>query len=236
MQDYYRFRPHHETSQPHQSQKKSGQYQMSVRGRGEISVKPDQAKLMVGIVSENQNIEAAQQENAVTSNRVIQALRQLGIDERSIKTSHYSIQPLYDYVGGKSTFRTYQVDHQMEVIVKDIARVGLIFQIATNNGANRGGNIQFYTSNPDLFYRQALSKAIRNAREKAEEIARTIGAELNGLPLRITENQETAASPFSYHTLKLTAASGQEAPPIQQGESTIAADVTVIYKYQVRNH
>ncbi|NMD71016.1 SIMPL domain-containing protein [Bacillus sp. DNRA2] len=232
MQDYNGFRPH----QPSQLNNKSSYYQMTVRGHGEVMVKPDQAKLTIGIVTENQNVEAAQQENAATANRVISALKQLGIDDRSIKTNHYSIQPLYDYVGGKSVFRTYQVDHQLEVTVKDIARVGLVYQAAIKNGANRGGNIQFSVTNTDVYYRQALSKALQNARKKAEEIARTIGAVLNELPIKITEEQELSVRPIPFNTFKLSAAQAQETPPIQQGEYTIEAHVSVIYQYQNRYH
>lgn len=230
MQDYYGFRPHNIS----QSNNKNAHYQMTVRGQGEVMVKPDQAKLTIGIVTENQNVEAAQQENAATANRVISSLNQLGIDDRSIKTNHYSIQPLYDYVGGKSVFRTYQVDHQLEVTVHDIARVGLVYELAVKNGANRGGNIQFSVTNTDVYYRQALSKALQNARKKAEEIARTVGAVINELPIKITEEQELSGRPIPFNTFKLAAAQAQETPPIQQGEYKIEAQVSVIYQYQNR--
>lgn len=231
MQNHYRLTPQYENSERNQSKLK---YQLTVRGQGEVTVKPDQAKLTVGIVTENQNVEAAQQENAATTNRVINALKQLGIDDRSIKTSHYSIQPLYDYIGGKSVFRSYQVDHQLEVSVSDIARVGLVYQVAVNNGANRGGNIKFSVTNTDMYYRQALSRAVEDARKKAEEIIRSIGAVLNQLPIKMTEDLEQTNRPIPFQTFKLAAAEAEEAPPIQQGEYTIDAQVTVVYQYQGR--
>ncbi|WP_147532825.1 SIMPL domain-containing protein [Bacillus marasmi] len=221
----------HGYKQQETNSKKSGHYQMTVRGNGEVAVRPDQAKLTVGVVTENQNLEDAQRENALLSNRVIQAIKQHGIEDRFIKTSHYSIQPLYDYVGGKSVFRTYQVDHQIEVTVRDIRKVGLIYEVAIKNGANRGGNVQFIVSNPDIYYRQALRKAVLNASEKAEEIARTIGAVINKLPIRVVEELEQPNRPIPFSTYKLAAATVQEAPPIQQGEFTIDAQVTSTYQY-----
>ncbi len=37
-------------------------------------------------------------------------------------------------------------------------------------------------ANPDVYYREALKRAIHNAREKAEGIAQAIGAVLNNIP------------------------------------------------------
>jgi len=204
---------------------------MTVEGKGQITVKPDQAKLTIGVVTENPQVQIAQQENAMISKRVIEALKQIGIEENAIKTSIYSVQPRYDYVDGRSILKGYEVEHQLEVTVKDLSKVGTVYDVAIKNGANRSGGVQFSVTNPDAYYREALKRAVHNAREKAEGLAQTIGATLTTIPIKIVElvhQQERVYPAFSTH---VAAATTQEVPPIQTGEFTIIARVKVVYAY-----
>lgn len=218
----------------YQSQKNNG-YRITVEGKGNVIVKPDQAKMTIGIVTENQQLLIAQQENTSVSNRVINALKQLGIEEGSIKTTLYNIQPQYDYIEGKSVFKGYQVDHQLEVTIKDITKVGAILDAAFKNGANRGGNVQFVVSNTEEYYREALKRAVNNARVKAEAISQTIGASLRSVPIKVIEKVIQPPERYPVFSYKLAAESAQETPPIQKGEFTIDAFVTVVYEYRERN-
>jgi uncharacterized protein len=206
-------------------------FTMTIEGKGQITVKPDQAKLTIGVVTENPQVQIAQQENAIISKRVIEALKQIGIEENAIKTSIYSVQPRYDYVDGRSILKGYEVEHQLEVTVKDLSKVGTVYDVAIKNGANRSGGVQFSVTNPDAYYREALKRAVHNAREKAEGLAQTIGATLTTIPIKIVElvhQQERVFPAFSTH---VAAATTQEAPPIQTGEFTIIARVKVVYAY-----
>ena len=176
-------------------------FTMTIEGKGQITVKPDQAKLTIGVVTENPQVQIAQQENAMISKRVIEALKQIGIEENAIKTSIYSVQPRYDYVDGRSILKGYEVEHQLEVTVKDLSKVGTVYDVAIKNGANRSGGVQFSVTNPDAYYREALKRAVHNAREKAEGLAQTIGATLTTIPIKIVElvHQQERVSQHSLH-------------------------------------
>lgn len=206
-------------------------FTMSVEGKGQITVKPDQAKLTLGVVTENLNVQIAQQENASTSNRVIDALKQMGIEESNIRTTVYSVYPRYDYIEGKSILKGYEVEHLFEVIVKDLSTVGVVYDVAIKNGANRSGGIQFLIANPDIHYREALKRAVHNAQEKAEDLAETIGARIAKIPIKITEQSEPQERVYPTFSTQVASATTKEAPPIQTGDFTIHARVKVIYAY-----
>lgn len=206
-------------------------FTMSVEGKGQITVKPDQAKLTLGVVTENLNVQIAQQENASTSNRVIDALKQMGIEESNIRTTVYSVYPRYDYIEGKSILKGYEVEHLFEVIVKDLSTVGVVYDVAIKNGANRSGGIQFLVANPDIHYREALKRAVHNAQEKAEDLAETIGARIGKIPIKITEQSEPQERVYPTFSTQVASATTKEAPPIQTGDFTIHARVKVIYAY-----
>src|SRR3954454_3870884 len=221
--DYYSHTP--------QLYRSSPTFTMSVEGQGQITVKPDQAKLTLGVVTENLNVQIAQQENASISNRVIDALKQMVIEETNIRTTVYSVYPRYDYIEGKSILKGYEVEHLFEVIVKDLSTVGVVYDVAIKNGANRSGGIQFLVANPDIHYREALKRAIHNAREKAEDIAQTIGSMIAKVPIKITEQSKPQEKVYPAFSTQVASATTKEAPPIQTGDFTIHARVKVIYAY-----
>ena len=130
---------------------------MTVEGNGSITVQPDQARIVIGVVTENQNVQQAQQENTRISNAIIQAIKQLGIDEKDMRTTTYSVSPRYDYIEGKSVLRGFEVEHLFEVTVNDLSKIGAIYDAAIRNGANRSGTIQFRVSNPGCLLSRSVN-------------------------------------------------------------------------------
>ena len=228
MYDNQRFHPIHQIYQP--SYRGNPLFTMTVNGEGHINARPNQAKLTLGVVTEHTSAQIAQQENAEISNRVIEALKQLGIDESDIRTTVYSVQPRYDYSDGKSILRGYEVEHLIEVTIKDLSKIGNVYDLAIKNGANRSSGIQFQLTEPASYYQEALKRAIQNAREKAEAIAQTIGATLTHIPFKIIE-QEDQQSVRPLLSTQAAFVKAEEVPPIQTGELTINAHIKIIYGY-----
>lgn len=205
---------------------------LTVQGEGKIAVRPDQAKVTLGVVTEKVDVQSAQGENAAISNSVIQALKQLGIEDSSIRTASYTVFPRYNYVEGKSILRGYEVEHQLEILIKNLEIIGVVYETAINRGANRSGGIQFIVSNQERFYQEALKRALQNALEKATTIANSIQARLNSIPIKVTEQglpQERVSRVLSAQVSSFTT---DETPPIQTGDTTITAIVTVVYAYE----
>ena len=62
-----------------------------VSGTGTVTTSPDRVMITVGVVTENPDAAAAQQENAVKMNAVLTSLKKLGIPEDNIQSSGYSM-------------------------------------------------------------------------------------------------------------------------------------------------
>lgn len=219
------------TNPPYRNQ---NDHTMTIEGKGNVTVKPDQAILTIGVVTENANVETAQQENAVKSNRIIASLRrQAGLEQDDIKTTMYSVNPRYNYVEGKSIFRGYEVQHSLQTIVKDLSKIGIIYDLAIRNGANQTGNLTFQNSHSDIHYLQALKLAVDNALGKAQQVAKTIGVTLNSVPTKITEENHqtppvyTQISPVAYGAPAAQAL----VTPIESGELTFSANLKVVFQY-----
>ena len=124
----------------------------------------------MGVVTENVSLEAARRENALKTASVINTLANMGIEKKQISTGAFSIDPLYDFIDGRQTFRGYRVSNILTVTIKDIARAGEVIDKATFAGANRIDNISFTLSDQAYYYDQALKLAIEKALHKGTEI------------------------------------------------------------------
>ncbi|KKI90609.1 hypothetical protein WQ54_20120 [Bacillus sp. SA1-12] len=203
---------------------------MSVDGAGRLTVIPDQAIINIGVMTENKDVEAAQNENSKRSKQVIEALKKIGVSDDDIQTLSYTIQPIYDFVEGKSILRGYQIQHVFELTVRDIEDAGVIYKTAVSAGANMAGSLRFEVTNEETYYQKALQLAMKNATEKAVKLGEQLGVTVKQPPVKVTE----VPSAISPKELSLSAApesSFQAAPPIQRREIEIEARVSTEFQY-----
>ncbi|RFU68000.1 DUF541 domain-containing protein [Bacillus sp. V59.32b] len=182
--------------------------------------------IKLGVITENKDPAVAQQENANAISKVINSITGLGIPENQIRTVEYRIEPQYDYQDATQIFRGYKVTHLIQITISKIKQVGEILDTAVNNGANTVSSLQFTLSNQEVYYNQALSLAVENAREKAVSLAKILGVTLNKIPDLVQEI--SVNQPILFES---TALVKSVATPIQPGELDIPAVVRVEYSY-----
>ncbi|GAA5416845.1 26 kDa periplasmic immunogenic protein [Paraliobacillus ryukyuensis] len=219
---------HNRLSQPSQ---RGQDYTVSVTGQHEIFAKPDQARVSIGVVTEDKNVETAQQQNATIANQVIDALATIGITSEQIETAAYTIHPLYDYSDNNQVLRGYQVRHLFTVVVSNLTKVGEVLDVATQNGVNHINDVEYELANPTIVYQNALQEATLNAREKAENIARSLGLSINRIPLRLSEENVSFQRP-RYTAQVLSASTDSVTPPVQEGDVKVTATVRAVFAYE----
>ncbi|WP_281248956.1 SIMPL domain-containing protein [Bacillus alkalicellulosilyticus] len=193
-------------------------------GRGVVTAQPDQGKADIGVVTSDEDVNIALQQNTLISQAIVSAWTQIGINESDIETKSFFVRPVYDYSNGATLVR-YEVEHILEVRFTDISIAGLIYQSAIEAGANIARTMEFTLSNHEKVYQQALQKALENAREKAETMALSIGAQLIQPPTKVIEATPMMASSLRAQELF------HGAPPIYVQELSVEATVSVIYEY-----
>ncbi|MEQ8156288.1 MAG: SIMPL domain-containing protein [Clostridiaceae bacterium] len=200
---------------------------LTVYGKGTVTVRPDQAEILIGVITEGQQLQNTQAENAKIAQQIIESIKRVGLEEKDIKTQDYSISIKYDYIDGKQVFKGYEVRNIFKVSIRDIRIAGLVIDTAVKNGANFVGNINFVVSETSGYYLQALRKAVEDAQSKAMAIGNKLNIRIDLIPVKIVE-QETAIGPiFAAKIIK--AAEG--VTPVEPGESTITASIQAIFKY-----
>ena len=195
---------------------------ITVNGTANVQGKPDVAFINLAVQTEDKDAGKAAQANATVSSSVIEAVIRLGIPQKDIRTSNYSISPIIDYQKSSQTTVGYRVTNTVEVKIHDLTKIGSLIDTAVASGANDVQNIRFAIDNDTPLRQEALVLAIHNAEAKAKTMADTLGVKL-GKVTSVTESGGPVPSPI-YGMAKAAAAT-----PILAGELTITSSVTVVY-------
>jgi uncharacterized protein len=196
-----------------------------VTGEGSASVPPDQATMRSGVTTRAKTAKEAAEANAKLMVAVTAALVDAGIAQKDIKTTRFSIQPVYTTPEPRTEPKLvgYGVTNQVNVVIRDIAKTGDILDRLIAAGATDVGDIVFSLSDPSAVLDKAREAAVADARRKAELYARAAGVTL-GRVAWITED------PAYEPPFMLGAPAGAmraKATPISTGEDTVHARITV---------
>jgi len=206
---------------------------ISVDGQGEIYADPDLAVMSFSVVTEKDKVKDALQENKTKMNKVIEKLKDEGIEEKDLKTTTFNIKPRYEWRdetandGDRRVLVGYEVTQRLETKIRNLSQIGEIIQEATNVGANRVGNIQFTIEDKKKLERQAKEKAIEEAKEKAQETASQLGVRL----VEIVGYSEQDYTPrYGFDVAAEAKGTGNSAPQVEPGQNKIETNVSITYE------
>ena len=207
--------------------------QITVSASAVVRLVPDKATVYFGVTSQEATAEEAQRKNSEAVNQVIAVLTGRGVEEKSIRTTNYSMYPQYDWSdGGEQRIIGYQVSTTMTVQDQDIGEVGALLSACVAAGINDVNSVSFLCSGYDEAYAEALTQAVAASKAKAEALAEAAGKKL-GEPVTITEGWQDTSARYGRNADVAYAAkeSGVVAGPVlQPGETEIMANVTVTYR------
>ncbi len=202
---------------------------INVSGEGKVLATPDIAQVNLSVLSDAASVVLAQKDNTDKMNKIIKAMKGLGIKEEDLKTASYNISPRYQYLAGKSTIIGYEVTQTLEVKIRDLDKVGDILGQAAALGANQVGSLIFTLDDPKKFQSEARQKAIADAKQKAEDLAGGLGVQL-GKIVSFSESVSGEPNPIYYAAEKMGVGGGGTAPEIQTGQNEIQVNVTLAYE------
>lgn len=194
-----------------------------VSGKGVAEIEPDMATITIGVSKIDFSAQQAWLENNEKMSRIIDELKKLGVARSDMKTTRFSIRPLYDYERGtgEKKFKGYRVSHNIMVKVRNLESIGKLLDQIVFAGATDLSGISFGVENSEELESIARKRAVENAHAKAIELAQAAGVSL-GTVVRIEEGRYTPIP--SAKSLERA-----EAAPIEPGTHRITATVTIHY-------
>jgi hypothetical protein len=204
---------------------------IAVSGHGEAAGRPDQARISAGVQIRASTVSEASRENQAIVERIMQALRQQGIESKDIQTANYSIWPEqhHDPRGtGEVATIGYNVSNIVNVTVNDIGTVSDVLAAVTNAGANSIQGVNFGVKDTAALEERARAAAMADAREQAEALATLAGVEL-GEVLTISLSSGGGFPVPMMGEARLAMSAAAPAPDISAGQVNVSVQVQVTY-------
>lgn len=204
-----------------------------VSGTGRVTTLPDEATIQVSVENDGATAAAALDANSKDTQKVLDRLKQEGIADKDIETANVVVYPKYEYDrdSGKESPAGYRAQNTVTVTFDDLTLIGNVYAAMTEAGADSIYGPSWQLSDDNAAVATALTKAIANARSKAEVIAQDQGVGL-GEALIISESSAGSHYPV-YDTVARAEDEGAGSvtpPPITPQEIEVSASVTVTYE------
>ena len=203
---------------------------ITVVGVGQVSLAPDIGQINVGVEARAPTVSETKAEIDRQMAAIVETLRALGVADKDMQTSQYSIhyerEPVVRESPGAST-GAYRVSSMLRLTVRDVEQVGTVLDAAVEAGANQVYGVQFTVSDDDKWQSEAREAAMADARSRAEELARLAGVTL-GQVISVSEVIGGSPIPVYRAAAELAYGGGGIAP----GELELSAQVQVTYAIQ----
>jgi hypothetical protein len=191
---------------------------ITVTGVGSVEAVPDEAQMSFGVETRRPTAKAAVAANADEMRKVINALRQAG--GRELVTQWVSVYPISN--GEDGTIDGYSASNSVSA-TSDVADAPALIDAAAEAGANQVSGPGLSSSNAEALYRQALGKAVAEARARAEVLAKAAGRSLG----EVTSIVEGGAQAMPLYREAADAALAST--PIIPGEQETTASISVTF-------
>lgn len=197
-----------------------------VVGEGTVSVRPDHAHVVSGVTTRAKTVKEASETNSRVMAAATSALIQSGIAQNDIRTSRFSLQPVYapQEPPNEPKLIGYSVSNQITINIRNINKVGDILDRLVTAGMTNVGGISLLVSDQSKALDQGRAAAIADARRKAEIYAQASQLHI-GEVAWVTEDTGFAP-PVAVRASALAPAMATSVP-IAPGEDTLHVRVTV---------
>jgi uncharacterized protein YggE len=205
---------------------------ITVVGVGRVNLTPDIARIDVGAEVRADTVSAAKAEVDRQMAAISAALQEMGITEKDIQTSHYSIYyerepygPVVREEASQESQGWYRVSSMLNVTVRDIDRAGDVLDAVVEAGANQVYGVTFTVSDDQKWESEARQKAMADARARAEELASLANVELGEV---LSVSEVVGGMPVSMAFAERAMGGGGIAP----GELELSTQIQVSFAIQ----
>lgn len=203
------------------------EHTVDVTGMGDVSVSPDVADIVIGVMVQKPTVSAAQSAAATSMSAVVAPVKKDGVDDQDIVTVNLSLSPVYDYSNGSSPrLVAQQFTNTVKVTVRNLKTVSAVIDDAIAAGATTVSGISFRLNDPKGAQAQARALAVADAKAKADALTSAAGVSIKGVASITESTIQTSPVPVAY---SLDAAGKSVSTPVQTGTTDIVVQVSISY-------
>jgi uncharacterized protein len=205
---------------------------VTVSGEATSQQKNQIATFNVGVNVINDKKEPAVAEANQKINAVTEAVKNFGIDEKDIKTQNLSVYQderiLSPLSNQQSKLGQWRVNTSITITLREVDKASALADLLTSTGANNLNGPNFSFDDTTKFESDLVASAIKNAKNKAENIAKASGRKL-GKVVSVVEG----SGGVNYYPVAMKAAGGaldSSRASFEPGTGTISKSVTVVFE------
>lgn len=206
---------------------------LSVTGNGKVDATPDIAYLALSVETISKNASQAVSENAETTNKVIQVIKaKLGKTDK-VSTAGYNLAPVYEYNNktNKNEFNGYRANNRIIVEAHNLKELGNIIDATAEAGLNNIESLSFDTTKREEFRREALTRAVNDAKATAETLAKAAGVKITKI-LQLSPSFDYPTPVYRNYALAGEAAPAAPPTPIEPGDISVSASVNIVFEIE----
>jgi len=207
---------------------------LSITGQGKTTASPDKARINIAVESISDTAESAVKDNSEKTNKVIEVIKAgLGKDDK-VSTAGYSLSPVYEYSKEtkKSEFKGYRAYNQIIVETRNLNDLGKLIDDVAQAGSNRIDSLTFDSTEREALKKRALEIAVKDAKALADTVARAAGVKIVKI-LSIRPTSDIPMPVYRNYEVRGKMALAESSPtPIEPGELTVNASVTMVFEIQ----
>lgn len=205
---------------------------VQVAGEGMVLVAPDHATITATAEGRDAESAVALRQADERMERVLAAVRELGIDDDDISTD--AVRTQREFVAptpeGRDEPGDWVATIALRIELDDLELVGKVLAAVNRAGAQQVSGPSYSVRDPDAAYERALDEAMDQARAKADAIASAAGTSIDDV--HAVEEARRELPGFERATTAAADASGSAEIDVTPGETEqIRASVTVSYTH-----
>jgi hypothetical protein len=196
---------------------------MRVTGHAEVSAEPDIAVFEVGAQVRDPSSSKAMRVVAKATDQLMAALREHNIPKENIKTVRLALDHITEPIpqqpdeppsANPQSRDVYLAAHilRVEIVRSRFNDLGDILDAAMKAGINFVGNVTFSLKDDASLQIEGLSRAVQNAREKADAMAAAAHVRITG-PLTLAEGDGLSRPMYEPRAATMAAAAPTPVPP-----------------------
>lgn len=205
---------------------------VSVSGAGEVQAEPDRATVTLGIEARKLKLDEARDAVTRSLEAVLKLTRDLKIDSKFVRATRVNVQPEYNWNAQNASRNLigYSVSRQVEIDLRELDKLGSLLERALDLGVNQLGDPQLDSTRRQDLQREALAKAVADARLNAETLAKAASVKLGAVrTLSATANASPPIALPRVMSMKAQQTS-EAASTFQSGQLNFTANVQAEYE------
>ena len=202
---------------------------LTVTGQGSVSAVPDMATMSLGVTQTEHDAKDAMSAAVRDANEMLAALRAEGLEEKDIQTGRVSLNPVWDYSGNRSRITGFTASISINVVLRDLDRIGEVLSVVTEIGGNRFGGFSLGLEDDSAMRSLARQEAVKDAMAKAQDYAFAAGVTLGDI-MSINENGGGYGGPVPM--MAMAEARSVDVLEVAAGETSVSQSVTLEIAFQ----